>query len=66
MKRIPNNFYRVSIKALILNKARTKFAAVLEDNGYWELPGGGLDWGESPETCLRREILEEMGTCQCA
>jgi 8-oxo-dGTP diphosphatase len=58
---IPNTFYRVSIKGLILDETRTKFAIVLEDNGWWELPGGGLDWGESPEACLKREIYEEMG-----
>lgn len=56
-----DNHYRVSIKALILDDARKKFAIILEDNGWWELPGGGLDWGESPEACLRREIREEMG-----
>lgn len=57
---IPNGFYRVSMKALILDETRTKFAITREERG-WELPGGGMDWGETPETCLRREIQEEMG-----
>ena len=58
---IPNGFYRVSIKGLLLDEGRRKFAVILEDNGWWELPGGGLDWGESPEMCLKREFQEEMG-----
>ena len=29
--------------------------------GYWELPGGKADPGESPEACVARELSEEVG-----
>lgn len=58
---IPNCFYRISIKALVLNESRDKFLIVQEENGDWELPGGGLDWGCTPQEDLSREIQEEMG-----
>jgi 8-oxo-dGTP diphosphatase len=33
--------------------------------GSWSTPGGHLDYGESPEQCAARELLEEVNiTCE--
>lgn len=31
------------------------------DNGYWALPAGSMELGESFEECARRELFEETG-----
>jgi 8-oxo-dGTP diphosphatase len=58
INKITAKFYRVSVKALILDENK-KFLLILE-NDAWELPGGGLRFGEAPKDCLIREIREEM------
>lgn len=60
MENIPNCFYRISAKALILDDQK-KFLLTKEDNGLRELPGGWLDFGENPQECIQRELIEEMG-----
>jgi 8-oxo-dGTP diphosphatase len=58
---LPKCFYRISVKALIFDESRTKFLLAKENKGTWEMPGGGIDWGEDARECLKREIFEEMG-----
>lgn len=59
MINLPENCYRVSVKALIYNE-EWKFLLSKESNGRWDIPGGWLDHGENPLDWLKREIKEEM------
>ena len=43
---------------LFLSK-RSKNAS--SEKGHWETPGGSVDFGESLEAAVRREIMEEYG-----
>jgi 8-oxo-dGTP pyrophosphatase MutT (NUDIX family) len=54
------NYYRVSVKGISIDDTG-RFLLSREDNGKWELLGGGLDHGEDPVACLKREIHEEAG-----
>jgi 8-oxo-dGTP diphosphatase len=58
---LPNRDYppRPGAYALVFNAAGE--ILVVEEHGFWWLPGGGLEAGESFEAGLRREMLEETG-----
>jgi 8-oxo-dGTP diphosphatase len=42
-------------KVLLIKKGRGPY------NGMYDLPGGGIEFGETPEQTLRREFMEETG-----
>lgn len=54
------NHFRVSVKGIAIDETG-RFLLAKEDNGKWELLGGGLDHNEDPITALKREIKEETG-----
>lgn len=52
---------RVAVSAVIRNEAGELLLQQRSDNGYWGLPGGGVERGESIHEALVREVWEESG-----
>jgi len=63
----PDAFYRVTVKGLCVRDGKVllihDYTGRTEEDFRpdWELPGGGLEFGESFTDALKREIKEEMG-----
>ena len=52
--------YRVSVSAIIFADNRVLLAH-RRDIDWWNLPGGGMEAGETVEQAMCREVLEETG-----
>ena len=60
------DYIGVSAGAMIFNDKGELFLSkrsneTSNEKGYWETPGGGVDFGETLEKTVRREIMEEYG-----
>lgn len=51
------NTFPVSIKGVVVRAG--KVLLLKNERDEWELPGGRIELGETPEECVAREITEE-------
>ncbi len=64
--RIGYDFIGVGVGALIVGEDEQVFLAqrgpgAKNERGFWEFPGGMIEFGETMATALRREMQEEFG-----
>jgi 8-oxo-dGTP diphosphatase len=52
--------FRIGVFAVIFERGRV-LLALRRDIGWWNLPGGGLEIGETVEEAVVREVREETG-----
>src|SRR5215471_10562647 len=52
--------FRVGVNAIIFDEGRVLLAH-RRDIDWWNLPGGGMEAGETVDEAIRREVYEETG-----
>ena len=58
---IDNNGYRANIGIVLMNRQKELFFAKRRYQSGWQFPQGGIHLGETPESAMYRELLEETG-----
>lgn len=55
--------FHITVKGIVVFKQKVLLMKRVRPSsdglGYWELPGGGLEYGETPNEALKRELKEE-------
>lgn len=55
-----DSLYRVSFKCLILDEQGRVLVVKERSRECWDIPGGGLEHGETIDDSIRRELYEEV------
>jgi 8-oxo-dGTP diphosphatase len=53
--------FRIAVSALLFDEQQRILLAHRRDIDWWNLPGGGMELGETVEEAVKREVLEETG-----
>jgi len=56
-----SSIFRIGVFALIFNDEKQILLGHRRDIDWWNLPGGGMENGETVDDALRREVREETG-----
>ena len=58
---IDKNGYRDNVGIVSMNQHKELFFAKRRYQSGWQFPQGGIQFGETPEIAMYRELLEEIG-----
>ena len=58
---IDKNGYRANVGIVLMNQHKELFFAKRRYQSGWQFPQGGIKLGETPESAMYRELLEEIG-----
>jgi putative (di)nucleoside polyphosphate hydrolase len=62
---IDRDGYRANVGIVVINDTNQVLLAKRKNENSWQLPQGGIDFGESDTEALFRELEEEIGLQNC-